>query len=547
MATRVWRRTGSLEAGRVLHRGWARPWRLSTAPMIGNSGTMAVFEYTTTLPQPRDEVFAWFTRPGALVRLSPPFSGSVRREPTDGINIGSTAVLGIGAPGALGLGVGAAAGVASAMLPLPAWARPEIPWHARHTRLEPGRSFTDVMDSGPLARWEHTHTFEDAAPAGHGAAGTVMRDRIEFELPLASKLPGDKATAWTEERFSRELERIFRYREHQLRADLRFHALHSGEPRTVVVSGASGLIGRQVCALLTGGGHRVLRLVRRPANGPDEIQWDPDSGALDAEALRGCDAVIHLAGHPIGGRFTPETKQKILASRTVATSLLARTLAVLAEDGRQRTLVSASGIGYYGASPHHRSDGLPEGTTPSASPPAPLAEDAPAGDDFLAQVCVAWEDACGHAREAGVRVVNIRTGLVQSPAGGILQRFLPLFVAGVGGRLGDDAWQSWIGIDDIAGLYAFAVLEGGAAGPVNAVAPEPVTARAYAKTLAAVLRRPAAIPVPAFGPRLLLGEQGARELAGADQRVSSAKAESWGYEFRHRTLEAALRHVLGKA
>lgn len=589
-------------------RGGARKGvRVSTVRRVGNSGTMAVFEYTTVIPHPRAEVFAWFARPGALVRLSPPFSGSVRQEPTEGIEVGSTAVIGVGAPGVLGIGAGSVAGVAAGLLPLPGWARPEIPWHARHTRLDPGRSFTDVMDSGPLEHWEHTHTFEDDAgdAAGAGAAdslagpvgadgdagaggrpGTVMRDRIEFELPLAStlpvvselpllsKLPWGRAARWSEELFARELRRIFAYRERQLLADLRFHSLHSGAPRTVAVTGASGLIGTQLCALLAGGGHRVIRLVRRAPRGPDEVRWDPERGVLDAEALRSCDAVVHLAGQSIGGRFTPEMKQKVMSSRTAGTSLIARTLAELAGDGRRRTLVGASGIGYYGTQPHRTGPhgAGPDGTRPqgagldgagevaeetaaddagpSPSWPTPLTEDAAEGDGFLAQVCGAWEKACDPAREAGVRVVNLRTGLVQSPSGGILQRLLPLYVAGVGGPLGGDQWQSWIGIDDIVGLYAFAVLEYGedaATGPLNAVAPVPVTARDYAKTLARVLRRPAAVPVPAFGPRLLLGEQGARELTGADQRVSAAKSESWGYEFRHRTLEAALRHVLGKA
>lgn len=495
---------------------------------------MAHFEFTTSLPFPRDEVFRWFTRPGALVRLSPPFSGSVRREPDRGIEIGSTAVLGIGAPGSLGLGLGSVRGSAAGVLHLPDWARPEIPWHARHVGLVPGRGFTDVMDSGPLASWSHDHLFED------DGEGTIMRDSVAYTLPLPApgSRPLGRLTQWSEARFTTELERMFSYRERQLIGDLLFHANHqTPEPLRFAISGSGGLIGTQLRALLLGGGHDVLRLVRRTTSAPDEISWDPDAGRIDAEALAGCDVVIHLAGHPIGGRFTAANKQRILSSRTSGTSLLARTLAGLAADGRPRSLVCASAIGYYGASPDARRPGTPE----------ELGEDCPAGTDFLSETCAAWEASCEPARSAGVRVATIRTGIVQSPAGGALQRMLPLFMAGVGGRLAGAGMQSWIGIDDIVGIFAHAALDERVAGPFNAVAPHPVDGGEYAETLAAVLGRPALVTVPAAGPALLLGRQGAKELVQADQRVSSHRIEELGYGFRHADLRSALSHVLGRA
>jgi uncharacterized protein (TIGR01777 family) len=505
---------------------------------------MHQFEFTTRLPHPREQVFAWFARPGALTRLSPPFAGSVRREPSRGIAVGSTAKIGIGAPGMLGLGLGAAMGSIAPLLHLPGWARPEVRWDARHVQLDPGRSFTDIMDSGPLASWQHRHVFED------DGGGTLMRDIVTYALPLTGARPGDARWAgpsnWTRARFEAELTRFFAYRERQLRGDLAFHERHGGlgngagasggqAPQTIAVAGASGLIGTQLCALLTGGGHHVIRLVRRPARGPDEITWDPEVGELHAASMSACDAVVQLAGHPIGGRFTAANKRRILASRTAGTSLLARTLAELSADGRQRALVSASGIGYYGATAADRR-GREEALTEDCGP----------GEDFLAQVCVAWEAACAPAAAASVRVVNVRTGIVQSPAGGMLQRLLPLYVAGLGGPLGSNAVQSWIGIDDIAGIHAHAVLDSSVTGPVNAVAPHPVTATEYARTLGKVLRRPARIRVPAVGPRLLLGEQGAHEVAFADQRVSAQRIEALGYQFRNRDLESALRHVLGR-
>ncbi|WP_372698354.1 TIGR01777 family oxidoreductase [Arthrobacter sp. JSM 101049] len=509
---------------------------------------MARFEFTTSLPFAREEVFDWFSRPGALQRLTPPFSGSVRSEPDDGLQVGSTAMLGIGAPGGLGLGLGPAVGSVAGTLRLPGWARAEIPWRARHVGLVPGRSFTDVMDSGPLDSWRHEHLFED------DGGGTLMRDTVTFTLPLAGtggNGPWRRMAHWGEERFTAELQRMFEYRERQLIGDLLFHARHrgtgantgsarSGRPGPsglrIAISGSSGLIGTQLRALLQGGGHDVMRLVRRPASAADEIGWDPDAGRIDAQALAGCDAVVHLAGHPIGGRFTPATKQRIMASRTAGTSLLARTLADLSADGRRRSLVSGSAIGYYGASPQARRPGVPD----------LLVEDCPPGTDFLADVCAAWEASTVPAARAGVRVATVRTGIVQSPAGGALQRMLPLFMAGLGGPLAGAGQQSWIGVDDCVSIFAHAVLDGQVDGPVNAVAPHPVDGAEYAATLARVLHRPAAVPVPGIGPALLLGAQGAREIVQADQRVSSRRIQSLGYEFREAELERVLRHVLGR-
>ncbi|MFF5793309.1 TIGR01777 family oxidoreductase [Paeniglutamicibacter sp. NPDC012692] len=494
---------------------------------------MAIFEYNTSLPFDRGTVFAWFERPGALPRLSAPFMGTIRQEPDHGLAVGSRAILDVAAPGTMGMGLTAAVATGARTLGLPGRVRAEIPWKAKHISLDRGHSFTDVMESGPLSRWEHQHFFSDITV--DGKPGTLMRDVVEFELPALGRLPWNQPRLISEKAFTRELTQVFRYRERTLRADLKFHARYASRPLTVAVSGASGTIGTQLCGLLGGGGHRVKRLVRNrdAANGVDRIYWNPELGILNPEDLSDVDAVVNLAGHAIGGRFTEATKHKIMSSRVDGTSLLAKTLATLSRDGKQRTLLCASGIGIYGASPHGDSTALP------------LAEDAPAGNDFLAKVCLAWEEACAPAVEAGVRVVNFRTGLVQTPSGGVLQQLLPLYVLGLGGPLGDEAWQSWVGIDDMAGIYVHALFTPDLSGPVNAVAPNPVQAKEYAQILGKVLRRPARLPVPKFGPRLLLGEEGASELAFADQRVSSGKLVASGYEFRHADLEAALRHTLG--
>lgn len=495
---------------------------------------MAFFEYTTRLPFDRETVFSWFERAGALPRLSGPFMGTIKQEPDHGLNVGSRSVLEVAAPGTMGMGLGAAVATAAGVLGLPGAVRAEIPWKAKHIALERGRSFTDIMESGPMARWEHQHLFSDTEIDGQ--RGTIMRDVLEFELPAVGLVPWKQARKLAERTFARELTRIFKYRENTLRADLEFHAKYRSTPLTVAVSGATGTIGTQLCALLGGGGHRVIKLVRDPqqADGVENVYWDPDRGVLDAGELAAADAVVNLAGHTIGGRFTEETKNRILSSRVNGTTLLAKTMALLAADGNQRTLVGASAIGIYGASPQ-------AGTSTE-----PLTEDAITGEDFLARVCAQWEAACEPAREAGIRVVNIRTGLVQTPAGGALQQMLPLYALGLGGPLGRDAWQSWVGIDDMAGIYAHALFTEALSGPLNAVAPHPVQAWEYAQTLGRVLRRPAKLPVPSFGPKLLLGAEGASELAYADQRVSSGKLLASGYEFRHEFLEPALRHNLGR-
>lgn len=525
---------------------------------------MATFTYTTYLPFNREDVFDWYCRPGALTRLHPPFAGRVIAEPSHGISEGSESQLGINMPGLFGVAFSAAADIAAPALSkvLPGAPRGWVHWRARHTDVVPHRGFADVMVSGPASSWRHDRSFDD------DGEGTLLHETVEYELPVLSRVPA-RARDLAQRRFEEQLRRIFAYRERQTIADLAFHQQHGRlrsqltgagvgagseagpEPiTTVAVSGSSGLIGAQVCALLGGAGFRVRRLVRGSAddvNAADgEIPWDPNGegsggGELNPEALRDVDAVIHLAGHPLASRFTDEHRQKVWDSRVQGTRLIAETLAKLeTEDPRGRVLVSGSAIGYYGATAEQRETGEQVSTAVEL-----LTEDSPVGKDFLAEVCQAWEASTQAAADAGVRVAMIRTGIVQTPAGGAMQQQLPLFAAGVGGPLGEDQWQSWISIDDIAGLIVHLALQPAAEGPVNGVAPSPVTAKQYATILGAVMHRPAAIPVPSFGPKLLLGKQGAEELVQADQRVSSQKAEHLGYAFRHPTLQLALRHILG--
>jgi uncharacterized protein (TIGR01777 family) len=295
----------------------------------------------------------------------------------------------------------------------------------------------------------------------------------------------------------------------------------------IVISGASGLIGTQLVAKLSSSGHEVVRLVRRsPKSG--EIQWNPKTGTLDAAALEGVDAVIHLSGAGIGDkRWTSGYRKEILDSRTATTALLATTMASLSR--KPSVFLSGSAIGIYGA----RND-------------EQLTEVSTHGTGFLAEVCEQWEAAAKPAVDAGIRTVYLRTGIVLSPKGGALKKLLPLFKLGVGGKFGNGKqWQSWISIDDEIGAIEH-LLTANVSGAVNLTAPNPVTNAEFTKVLASVLKRPAIVPVPTFAPKILLGGELADALLFTGQRVIPAALNASGYMFKHTTLESAFRSLLSK-
>jgi uncharacterized protein (TIGR01777 family) len=296
----------------------------------------------------------------------------------------------------------------------------------------------------------------------------------------------------------------------------------------IAITGASGLIGSAVADALRGDGHRVRPVVRAPSPDPDAVRWDPAGGTIDAAALEGVDAVVHLAGAGIGDRrWTEAHKAAVRDSRTQGTGLLARTLAGL--DRPPAVLVSGSAIGYYG----DRDDEV-------------LTELSPPGDDFLAGVVVAWEAAAQPAVDAGIRTVFLRTGVVLTDRGGALPRMALPFRLFLGGRLGSGRqWMSWIDLADEVGAIRFAIDRDDLAGPLNAVAPEPVTNAELAKALGTAMRRPAAVPVPAFGPRLLMGREMADELVFISARVRPAVLTDAGYPFVHSDVGGALGAIYG--
>jgi hypothetical protein len=291
----------------------------------------------------------------------------------------------------------------------------------------------------------------------------------------------------------------------------------------ILVTGSTGLIGSSLCAFLAAEGHRVLRMVRRRPAHEDEIFWDPPSGRLDPEALEGIGAVVHLAGENIaGGRWTEERKRRIRDSRTSGTRLLAQTMARLSNP--PKTLVSVSAVGYYG----DRQD-------------AELTEESAPGTGFLADLCREWEKATEPAAERGIRVVIPRLGTVLSPRGGALALMLPVFRAGIGGRIGSGRqYMSWIALEDLVGVIHHAIQCDFLKGPVNAVSPNPVTNRVFAKTLGRVLSRPVLFALPSFAARLIFGEM-AEEVLLASARVLPKRLLQSGYRFKYPELEAALR------
>ena len=457
-----------------------------------------LFTRKSTFNAPVETVFDWHARPGALERMSTPWDPLEIIHKDDHIAKGARVVLKLKA----------------AALPL------KITWSAEHTRFEPPTLFRDVQKQGPFAAWIHTHRF-----AALDEATSTLEDRIEYELPLPPL-----GALFAGRLVARKLDAIFRYRHATLAADL---ALHRARPQkrglTLLISGASGVVGSALVPFLTTGGHRVLKLVRRPpVPGHDEIFWDPTRDIIDADTLPPLDAVIHLAGENIGqGKWTAAKKRRIVESRNRGTALLAR--AAVRSGNPATVFICASAIGYYGNRPG-------ELMTETCLP----------GDDFISDVCTQWEASAGPAAAGGMRTVFLRIGVALTPMGGALQRLLTPFRLGLGGRIGRGGqYLSWIGIDDVVGAIYHAVNCPDIAGPVNVVAPKPVTNNEFTRTLGRVLTRPTPFFIPEKVIRFAFGQMG-EEVLLSSTRVTPGTLERTGYRFRHPDLESALRHLLGK-
>jgi len=454
------------------------------------------FERETTLPVPIDDALAWHARPGAFRRLSPPWQPIELVKPNDGIEAGATLTMRLPILGPIG-----------------------VTWHALHEAPDGFRGFRDVQAAGPFNRWEHDHVFEASA-----SDATRLVDRVSYRLPLwpiAQPLAG-----WVVRSM---LTRMFCYRHEVTRADLARHAefAERGSLR-IAVTGATGMVGEALCAFLTTGGHRVLRLVRGAPKNGDEVRWDPSGGAWDASPLEGCDAVIHLAGENIAARrWSADHKARVLASRVEGTRSLVAALGRL--ERKPRVLLSASAIGYYGA-----------------ERPEAVGEDAAPGEDFMAEVCREWEAEAEKAESLGLRVARMRIGVVLSPAGGALGKMLPAFQLGVGGRIGDGRQtMSWVSLDDVVYAIHFLMMTEAATGAFNLTAPAPADSAHFASTLGHVLGRPSFLPLPALAVKAAFGEMGKALLLGSID-AHPRRLEALGFRFEHPDLERALRHVLGR-
>ena len=454
---------------------------------------MPTFHRSTELECSAAAAMAWHQRPGALQRLCPPWERvEVLHNAGTGIADGTRVNL------------------------RQHWGPLAFDWEVEHWGFEPDRRFCDRQLQGPFARWEHEHRFE---PLGEGRCRLV--DTIQYELP--TKI----LRSWSPSFLQERLERLFAYRHRVTQADLK---LTPPPPGRVVISGASGLLGRSLVPLLQTQGWAVDRLVRRPVQHDREIYWDPHRGTVEWPEDYRCDAVIHLAGANIAdGRWTPRRREAILGSRIEGTRTLVGGLDRLAVA--PRVFVSGSAVGYYGA---------------TATGESVMTEESPAGRGFLAQVCHEWEGEAAVARQLGIRTVMLRTGAVLSPAGGALAKMLPAFQAGLGGRLGTGQQPfAWIGIEDWVQAVRHVLASPDVDGPVNVTAPQILTQAEFAATMAAVLRRPALLPVPAFTLKLLFGRM-AEEVLLTGAAVEPRRLTETGFRFQHPTAEAALRHVLGR-
>lgn len=444
---------------------------------------MPQFSRRSPMPCSAESLFAWHMRPGAFERLAPPWDRVEVEKWATPDQIGQRAILRV----RLGPGV---------------WKR----WIAEYREYEPGRLFRDVQISGPFAAFDHRHIMEP-----DGADRSWLEDRIEYAPPLGA-LGQCVAGGWVR----RSLENMFAYRHKTTADDLAALATASSAPLRIAVTGSHGLVGSTLTPFLSAGGHTVARIARQ------ESRFMPPADGWESQ-----DAVVHLAGAGIADRrWSAARKAAIRSSRIEGTEQLCRALA--AAPRPPRTLVCASAIGVYG----DRGD-------------EPLDESSTAGDDFLAAVCRDWEAATEPARAAGIRVVNLRFGVVLSARGGALAKMLPPFRMGGGGPVGNGRqWMSWVALDDAIGAIYHAVRNDSLAGPVNAVAPEPSRNADFGRTLGRTLSRPAFAPLPAFAARLAFGEL-ADALLLASQRVAPTRLLESGYRFRYPDLASALAYQLG--
>lgn len=453
----------------------------------------------------QEELFDWHERPGAFARLNPYWEPVEILSHKGGIQDGAEVKLRLGF-GPVGL-----------------------TWHLCHQNYVKNQEFSDLQLSGPFSYWCHRHIIgsNKSNPANETA---VLEDKIEYRLPLG--MLGDfGGKAFT----IKKLERLFAFRHRVTKADIAIEKIvkavsKENKKMRILISGSSGLVGKDFSEYLAHKGHQVSRLLRSKNKlGDNDVYWDPDSGILDETQLDGFDAIVHLGGENIANkRWTDEQKAKIRDSRIDSTTLLANAIAKLKNP--PKTFVCASAIGFYGDRPL---EVLNENSQPVKN-------------DYLSETCVAWENACKPAVDAGVRVVNTRFGIILSPKGGAMSKLLLPFQMGAGGNLGDGQQDmSWIALDDVIYALHYVLEDTSISGPVNFTAPKPVSNADFTKILGKVLFRPTLFPVPKFACKLVFGEM-ADALLLASAKVYPEVLNNSNFQFAYPDLESALRHLLGK-
>ena len=457
---------------------------------------MSTLNQRSEMPVSADELSAWHFREGALTRLIPPWENARVIRTSGPLANGSLVVIEL-RKGPV-----------------------KIHWHAIHDRVEPGKGFRDTQQKGPFHKWVHEHRFQ-AVESGK----STLEDCVNYQEPFPP------LGRWFGAGFIRgELNRQFQFRHARTFNDLRRSAerpIHS--TKTVAISGATGMIGRQLASFLSCAGETVRRIVRTTKGARDsDILWNQTSGEFDLAKLEGCDAVVHLAGENIaGGRWTDQRKKLILSSRVDGTRQLCQALARL--KNKPKVLICASGVGFYGAGDDK-----------------PFDETSALGKGFLAQICKEWESATQAASDAGIRVVHMRIGIVISAQGGVLTKLLTPFLLGAGGPIaGGRQGMSWIALDDLIAAITFAIDNENISGALNATAPAPLSNRDFGRVLARVLHRPFLAPLPAFVVRAIFGEMG-EELLLQGAFVQPKKLLEHGFRFDFPKLESVLRFELGR-
>lgn len=437
-----------------------------------------------------EDAFDWHANPGALMRLNPPWEKVVVSEQT-GITDGSITDMKV-FQGPIGLR-----------------------WLADHTGYIKNKRFIDIQRQGPFPYWEHSHLFEIIDDHN-----SKMTDSIKYRLPFS--ILGD---IFANKFIKSKIEKMFRYRHEITKNDLNDLNTYKSSTQNIVISGASGILGEYISSYLKAQGNNVVPLVRKEKD-LSNILWNTENGNISS-CLACSDVVLHLAGEPIGeGRWTEDKKNMIINSRIEGTRQIAEQIAKIKNP--PSTLICASAIGFYG----DRGNEI-------------LTEDSKQGDDFISEVCSAWEAAAKPAIDRGIRVIFLRIGVVLTPAGGALKKFLLPFKLGMGMHMGTGSQvMSWILPDDVASAINHILVNKEISGAVNLTAPNPVSHKLFAKTLGHILHRPSLFSIPEWVIYKIFGQMGKEILLSSTQAVPKKLLDS-GYIFKYPELKDALGHITG--